>query len=304
MLIAAIVAVLTTAFLILVMRMPLPGILGEYLAGVTLPQELRSAVLISDREDGTSVLYHARIGGLNKESLDAGLISASLSNEQEARIERAPDGTFKVSVNETTIIQDAYPRVGVSVSPSGTRVAFAQAIDTQAFVSPAQAPALALDRKRWEVVVYEPSTRTTSTLGTGVLPVFIDDTHVVWLAPAGIAVADLVNGQTQVLLSDTTGRAASVSLVSPDRTLVAWYAPKDQQLTLYRMSAGEAVALPPVSVPSPVRSLALTNDAVYIIRSVGFGTEILKQPIAGGEAVSVVRLPSSMRIQRLLFGSI
>lgn len=301
---AVVVAVAALSYLILVLRMPLPGFIGEYLAGASLPAELRSATLIAARGADRNVLYRAEAAGFDTETLDAAVVSATVDAAGSARIDRTPEGTFRVLLDDAVVIQDQYPRVGITRAATGNRIAYAQAVDTQAFISPAEAPQLFLDRKRWEVVVYEPATRTTSTLGQGVSPVFVDDTHVVWLAPAGLAIADLVTGETRVLVSDTEGRVPAAALVSPDHSLIAWYASASKSLVLYRISASGAEALPVVDLPSPVRSVALGNDALYIVRSIGLGTEILKQPLAGGELTNLVRLPVSMRVQRLLFGNI
>lgn len=299
-----VVAVAAVSYLILVLRMPLPGFVGEYLAGLSLPQELRSATLVAAGGNGKSVLYRADTVGFHSEELDASVVSATEDATGSARIDHTEEGTFRVLLDDAVVIQDQYPRIGITRATGGNRIAFAQAVDTQAFISPAEAPMLFLDRKRWEVVVYEPATRTTSTLGQGVSPVFVDDTHVVWLAPAGLAIADLVSGETRVLVPDAEGRVPATALVSPDHSLIAWYAPASKNLVLYKISASGAEALPALDVPTPVRSISLGNDVLYIVRSVGLGTEILKQSIESGEVTNLMRLPTSMRIQRLLFGSI
>jgi hypothetical protein len=299
-----IVALLVVSYLILAMKMPLPGFIGERLAGLSFPKDLNAVTLISDRGVEGSVEYTHNGSAFTPKALGVSLLSATKDASGSAHIVQVTDGAYKVFIDDAVVIQDGHPRIGIARSPSGMRIAFAQALDTSTFVSPADAPILFLDRDRWHVIVYEPSTKTFTTLGKGVTPFFVDETHIAWIAPTGLAMADLVSGETSLLVADIDGRVPALSLVSPDRSLVAWYAAASKDLVLYRVTASGAEPLPSVVLPTPLRSIALGNDAVYLVRSILTGTEILKQPLQGGEAESVVRVPASMRISRLLFGNI
>lgn len=264
-----------------------------------LPEELGMARLVADKE-GTSTLY----GRLSiQKSLEGQLVSATKGEGGMAHIVRTSDGEFQVFVGDKVVLMDATPRIGIARSPDGKRIAFAEAIDSASFVSTAEAPQIPLDRKSWRIKVYEPETRTTIDLGTGGSVVFLDNTHVAWLAPAGLAVSDLSTNAVKVLVEDLEGRVPSTKLFSPDRSIIGWYTAGSNALTLYRVTADSAEALPPVTVPTPHRSLVLGNDAVYVITMGGTGTKIIKQPFAGS-AETIAELPVTLGINRLLLGSL
>jgi hypothetical protein len=166
-----------------------------------------------------------------------------------------------------------------------------------------------LSHRGWNVVLYIPATHKSITLGAGASPLFIDTTHVAWIAPTGLAVIDLSTGNTTILVKNLTIKVLSTVLVSPDHTIVAWYDPSSKNLMEYKVTASTATALPATPVPAgsltgmkPIHSLSLGNDSVYMLRLSPTGTEILKATF-GQQATKVGSLPSSLGIGRLVIGS-
>lgn len=236
---------------------------------------------------------------------DAGgvLISAAQNGKGTARITRSADGTFVVSMDTITVLQDKTPRTNIDVAPDGRSIVFAVASSTSATIPSASASSLPISRTAWNVVLYLPATHSTIMLGAGVSPFFVDQSHIAWIAPAGLALADLMTGTSAVLVPDTTGHVSSQMLVSPDHTIVAWYAPGAGMLLPYKVSASGATALTKTTLPSPSRSVTLGNDSFYILRTAGTETEILKQAF-GQQAVHAGDIPSSLDIRRLVLGTL
>lgn len=282
---------------------PLGNQLKAMITPTAIPQELRGAAFLSDMASGSTSIYRFPASG--KSMADAGglLLSAAQNGKNSASITRSADGMFKVSVDGAVVLQDSEPRVGIDVAPDGKSIAFGMASDTMAFAPASVTPLLPLDRTRWNAVVYMPATHKTIVLGKGVSPFFLDATHVAWLAPAGLAVSDLTNGTSKVLVSDLTGRVPFAPLVSPDHTIVAWYASGGfKTLQVYKVTATAAQALPKTTLPFNVSSVALGNDTFYELRTSGAPTDILEQPFGGSAAVAG-HILASLKVSRLLLTS-
>ncbi len=281
---------------------PIGTALQELLFPRAIPQELHAAAFISDSLNGNSILYRFGPPGMTAENAGAVLVSATESKNGFARITRSADGTFKVYLDGQVVLQDTIQRLGIDRAPDGKSLVFAVASSTEPFISPVQAPTLSLDRKSWNVFLYIPSTHTALKLGAGVSPFFLDNTHVVWMAPAGLAIVDLASGTSKILVPDITGRASAAALVSPNHTIFAWYESGSKTLVPYKVSTTNAVALPKTIVPS-VRWVTLGNDSFYELAASARDTQILKQAFGAGSVV-VGHVPPAPTIQRLLLGSI
>ncbi len=266
----------------------------------TVPEELTSVVFVAESTEG-SLLYP---GLSRQEKLPGTLVSATKDELGSAQILRTGSGKFQVVVDGTTVVEDTKPRMGIARSPSGMRVAYAEAIEPSAFLSPASAPILSADRKSWRVVVYEPETRSSFVLGLGGAPVFLDDTHIVWMAPAGLAIADLQTAKTTLLLPETEAHIPLSTLRSPDGKTIGWYAKGGQQVTLYRLGDDTVSPLQTIALPKGIVSATLGDGALYSIRIRPWMTSVLTQPIAGGEPETVMTIPNPLRIQRLLIGNL
>ncbi|MDB5195391.1 MAG: hypothetical protein JWO84_575 [Parcubacteria group bacterium] len=270
----------------------------------SIPPELQSASFLSDVGPANTMMYRFPKTGKTREDAGAVVISATQSTKGSARITRAADGTFTVSLDGKAVQQDKTPRVGIDRAPDGASIVFAVASSTsQTFTSPADVPTLPLIRKNWSIVMYVPSTHTTIRLGTGASPFFIDQTHVAWLAPVGLAVIDLTTKKSTVLVPDMNGRISSETLVSPDHSIVAWYAGVDAKtLVPYKVTATSAYALATTTLTTS-HSIILGNDSFYEIGASSGATQILKQPF-GASASVVGSIPLALKISRILFGSL
>jgi hypothetical protein len=272
----AVIAVVLIAAAVAYLFTPMGSYIGGYFAQGPIPQELKGAILFADRTPNKTTTYLFGKDLKNPaEELDSVIVSETVDSTGSSRITRSADGTFKVFLEGKLISHDFLPRIGISRSPDGNLIAFAQATATPEFISPAQAPLSPIDSKRWEIIVYKASTNTIINLGVGVSPFFVDQTHVAWIAPAGLAIADLSSKNITVLVKNLNIHPLSVSLVSPDHSSIAWYDAHLKVLTAYKITATTATLLPLTtlangsSTASSLHSLSLGNDGVYLIRLVG-----------------------------------
>ncbi|KND48241.1 MAG: hypothetical protein AB199_04405 [Parcubacteria bacterium C7867-004] len=257
---------------------------------------------VSDREIGKTTLY--RYDGTAKETevVESSIVSTVERENGAARIMQR-DGIFQVVVDGTVVIEDQTPRIGIDRSPDGTRIVFAKAIDASSFVSPAESFQSSVDRRSWEVIVYEPATKSTITLGTGASPFFVDDTHIALMTLEGLAIRDLESEEMRIVIQDERGRVSAVTLVSPDHSVFAWYAAGSKTLRTYKVTAGGATLFSETEVPGKIRSLSLGDDALYLLQGNGWGVDVLKQPF-GEKAERIGSLPSQMGVSRILLGSL
>ncbi|MEK7549410.1 MAG: hypothetical protein AAB519_00280 [Patescibacteria group bacterium] len=265
----------------------------------SLPSELQGATFISDQGAQTIAYPFLR----RAEAVPGKLISATNYESGSASIIKR-DATFSVMLDGNTVLEDTRPRLNITRSSTGSRIAYAEAEDPSVFVSPADAPLLANDRSQWKVVVYEPLTRTSFVLGNGVAPFFVDDTHVAWMAPAGLAIADLTTGTSKVLVPDIQGRTPTSSLVSPDHSIIGWYSDDAQAIELYRVSVDTAEPVSVIPLSPKVISVTLSNDALYSISLQSSQSVVMKQSFTDASPHTIMKLPLGLYVKRLLLGSI
>jgi hypothetical protein len=283
---------------------PLGTSLQERFIGTQIPQELRAAAFVSDQPTGVSIIYHFQAyGKAATEDAGAALVSAVQDARGSARITRVANGTFMMYLDGKVIQQDTHARIGIDRAPDGKSVVYAQASSTMPFLPPAAGPTLNISRTGWNVIVFTPSTGPSIHLGAGVSPFFIDQTHVAWLAPAGLAVIDLSTQQTKILVPDVAGRGSEAMLVSPDHSVFAWYEGKSKTLMPYKVTPTTATALPKTLVPDSLRWVALGNDSLYELDRTESNTQILKQAF-GAKALLIGHFTASTNITRLWLGSI
>lgn len=264
-----------------------------------LPQELASTTFVADSPKGTKVYPGLR----GVETSSGMLVSATQDASGTARITESADGVFSVFLDGKVILTDKKPRTTIARSPDGSRVAFAESVQADTFISPVIAPALSLERKNTNIVVYTPETRSSLTLGPGAAPVFTDATHLVWLAASGLARTDVTTGSTTILIPDTKSRIPALHLVSPDHTHIAWYTEGKSSFTVYRLTETGAERVSETTLPKPYFSVALGNDSFYVLRSRSGMAEVVKVAFGSADVVPVAHLPLGLKITRMLIGS-
>ncbi len=263
----------------------------EAWAAVTMPAELSSA-LFASAAPGKSVLYERGFLGFRERyPLDGMRISIVRSDDHVASIARTSDRSplsLELDGKEMTKISPA--ATGLAVSPNGTRFAF-------------QVPSLVgSSTKSWDISFFDTETSAARMVAEGQAPFFIDDERVGIIGADGIsslAFADSTASTTELVPLDSSELIQDVAL-SPDRTLVGWYDPTAKEIRVYRIT--DTVMTPVVSVRSTVRSLALSNDRLYLLAPLPDGSkDVWSYTLDDGAGTRIHHLPASLNIYRMIF---
>ena len=280
------------AYLFLVLQMPLPGMLGQYVSALMLPQELREAQFVSASPRGTVVFTHAgytyteevRFLGAARTLVETAKGYAALETVAEGGAQRlVVDGVTKV---ESPSLRS------VSASPDGRRIAYTETSDGSVY---------AADPSRWVVKVYYPDPGTTQVVGSGFAPFFIDDITIGYFTAAGIFAINLETGVPRALARESFRYPFDALLVSPDRTHLAWQ-DTDHQVHLYTLTSTGATAAGLLSFTELEGASAVTmgNQGLYTVRATNVGSEVWRRGY-DGSFTRVVVLPPALETTRLMF---
>lgn len=147
---------------------------------------------------------------------------------------------------------------------------------------------------QWEVWLQHTRSADRVSLGTGYAPFVLDDTHVAWFAPDGIAVHGFVNGTTTLAYRMPIAQMGSAIQFSPDRRHVAW---TDASKRVTHLGAVTAETYRETgTISDALASPVLANDALYDVRQSLRGAQLWRYPLSGGKAILIETFPPSFQL--------
>lgn len=274
-------------------------------SALTLPHELKGAVFLADGPAGTTA-YTLSGFSYKPQALNGILLSGT--DHLATSVVRTGE-SYVLTLNGKSLPATSTPRVGVSALTDGSMAVYATTPTTTPQLlsaAPNLYQVLTLDATQWhiELVQLRPTTIMTQRGPSGMAPLFLDGTHIVYLSPAGIFVWNPASGTVTELLHRTFRNIAVSMLQSPDHSLIAYRDLSAKNVTIYRVTATSAEAVATIAAEKSVSSYALGNDALYALHTTPNGTEIWKQGFADKEPHRIGFLPQSLQITRLLIGSL
>ena len=276
---------------------------GAFVTALTMPSGLKSATFISTTRT-TTTLYRLSGFSFTSETLPGTLISADERAPNSAQIILDAEGKYTLYLNGKSMYATTSSLAGVSVSPDGNSIAFAH---SKTALVPREMPQLIpmtwFDSRMWQVTSLSLKTGVYTSIGTGSAPLFIDDTHLLRVAPGAILVTDVTTNQQSAVSPGVFYRAPVSVLQSPDRTLIGWENNPVKTISIYKTSARgvELVATMPYSGSGVY---ALGNDGLYIAHASPFGGGVWKQGFTDKKPHKVGFLSSAYFITRIATGSL
>ncbi|HEX2792431.1 MAG TPA: hypothetical protein VHO23_01825, partial [Candidatus Paceibacterota bacterium] len=171
-------------------------------SALTLPDELRSAALISDT--GTTSSVH-RIGWwFYREVAATGHQYASVALFKDggiAAIALEPSGEAMLEIDGQRIGALPASSTGLTVAPDGTKLGVMYIPD---YESPAQLPENVTDTEPtlWQIGVFRIPSATFSPAGKGYAPFFMDDANLARAVPAGVTMLTIPTGEMHQLIDE------------------------------------------------------------------------------------------------------
>jgi hypothetical protein len=268
-----------------------------------MPSELRTATFISSQQDTTTLLHVAGLK-FQKEVIDGVLISADERAPNSARIILDKKGIYTLFLNGKSLYATSSPLAGVSVSPDGTMIAFAEGgVPLKPLDKPQLIPGSRFDSRSWKVLVLALASGAKTELGAGSAPLFLDATHVLYFAPGGIFSIDL-KAQKKTLVQPGVFNLASVTVLqSPDRTVMGWRDGTSNAISIFRVRTDGVEKIGDIT-PIGGGASALGTTAVYSARQSAYGGTLQKQGFTQAKSHTVGSLPSNLSIIRIMTGSL
>jgi hypothetical protein len=238
-----------------------------------MPAELRAATFVAEDHYGVPTGYRVGVWDFKPAALT-----------HTPAIEKA----LADPINEKLTTRDAVE------SPSASRVAFSVLLTGVAPQSP----------EDWQVNVMD-SNGSSRTIGRGLAPFFIDESHVGRFTFNGIVVTDvdalgssLATSTGKLVIARDFPTFSAWPRVSPDGRFVAYVDEKDDRLVVANARQDFALV---TWYPLPVSSFALTNDHLYVLVATDDGTDVISYPLTAGNPQQVYRFPASLHITDLRF---
>lgn len=264
-------------------------------SALTLPADLTNAVFIVPPAE-----YRKNAFGYEATALPVGVLTGyAHAGDTTLRLVKNMQGEFSLTVNRAEVINTLLPVSFPTLSPDGRAVAYSQSLNSSgqelaetpiarnALVEPIGALAL----------LYFPATERTLALGAGVAPKFIDQTHIVRIAPGGIIVTDLTTGYETVLLTRSISALGAPILQSPDRSLIAVTDRVLAKTSVYRVTPTtlETVA----EFNAAFTPAVLTDTALYELRTESGKRTLWRYPLDGSKPHRAHTFPRTFNVEAI-----
>ncbi|MBY0294304.1 hypothetical protein K2Q08_03160, partial [Patescibacteria group bacterium] len=270
--------------------------LGKWITLRNLPLEIKSAVYIHDDEKEGSAEYRPNGEIYSYRKVEGYLVSADNRNAP-AQILRTNAGEYAITASGKLLLQSSIPKAGVSRSADGRYVAYAHEIATSSELASGE-----IDTAKWMTTLLDSTTGSSTDIGIGISPLFVDATHVVRIATTSVIETNIQTGRHTTLVDGGFGTTTAGVLASPNRTLLGWHDHVTSSVKVYKVF-GDGIGLFS-TVPierNDASTYALGDTALYEIRPSGDSAALYMTPF-GGVTKLVMYLPPSVAPNRILIG--
>ncbi len=269
------------------------------------PPELKSASFVRVDQYST-VQYVPSNGAYVAHNQQGALVSEDVRAKQTARVLKTPNGQYQVMVGDQIATSSSATKVGVSLSPDSHAVAFAETMTPSlGMETPTDfLSQMTMSPSNWSVVLLDTATASSTRISNGVSPVFVDDTHIVFLREDGIYMFDTTTHVLTRVVERSMKKVSLVPLVSPDRTLIAVRDSSMKTIAIFRIDVGKQQVrlVTDISTSGGVASYALGNTGLYSVRLIDQRTEVWMTDFESHTYTAALILPDTVRGTRVQLG--
>jgi hypothetical protein len=257
---------------------------AELTAGA-FPDDLAGASYLLTPENGGSVHAQGTFGFMAPYGADIVVTDMTKTADHTASIGvDKKTGDSIVFLDGAPLVSSETEKRRIALSPSGHAVMFAEKRGSE-----------------WEVVRVD-ANGVVRDAGPGFGGVFLSDETTMQIGAEGASAMDWVFGESTGSSTMETMTEDFFIAQSADRSEFVVRDPASAFVVVYRVSGTEPFAL---SMADFFRAgpghLALTKDAVYVVANTDSGSTITRHSLdRSQEAEDVLRLPSALRISKLL----
>lgn len=273
--------------------------IAETWSAYTLPQELRSAVLISVKEDETTTLS-PQIYQYKKTWQSIGDTTMFVRSGGNTLAVIKSDSKYLLKENDEERVRSDLPIMAVSQAPNSKAILYAQAIELEKESRPAVPQGIvAINPLSYEIRLYLPTVGKNERVISGYAPLFINDTQFLFFAYSGLYMYDLQSGVGKTLLEKTFPVIFGPILQSPDRSLISFSDVVKKVTYVYRLKDSELSLI--LETPEILIRPALSNTALYEIKNKENGSEIWKYDFGVSKPQLIHTIPRSLGLNRIVF---
>jgi hypothetical protein len=271
----------------------------------SMSSELKGVTFLADGLDGTT-MYTIKGYSFVPVKLNGTLISLEKNGDKIAEIVLDTKNMYHVTIDGTEVYASSTPLLGISVAPDrNSFVVSAKSSPKESVPEHIYFAANQVHPFYWNTtILHSMGAGVPDIIGQGLAPLYVDATHVIRVSPVGIVAADAGTNVVTVLAAHTTPYLMSITLRSPDRTLIALPGTSAKSLLIYKVGPTSALQVATVTIATRATSFALGNDTLYLVSTTAKGTQISKQGFTDAKSTVIASLPSDLKITRFIIGSL
>ncbi len=268
-----------------------------------IPPELQEVKFLAEEPTGTAI-YNVEGKKFVKTDVGGVLLSAERTPSGMAQVIKTTDGTYRVLLNDKELFATTTALLGVSVSPDQNQIVYSRSETAEIGVFPAGLSYASVRPSEWKVYTFDISTGTHFLTGTGNHSLFVSGSEIARISPRGIVSFNLSTGSSTQLLENEFQSVPVPSLVSPDRTKIALVNTAERVVVVSNVSGTALSEVERIPLEGKIMSFALGDNALYVLRTSKWGTEILKRPFGTAEYTRIMLVPENLKVNRLLISSL
>lgn len=259
-------------------------------------EEMRSAQFLTFTDTETQLSTLQGQYAMQTQEVADHLLSRDVHGAIDARVVRAMDGEYGVYVGDTMVATSSLPVLQVSISQDGRYLAYIEPNNSKAATIPPLQfwSFFSLRTQDWSLVLLDTETRTRVELGTGVAPVMVDSTHLLYANVDGMYVYDVASGIRMRVLEKQVTQVPITRLISPNRLVFGVYDSEQQAIRVYGLDSTlkQVTERGHVQVIGSVATYVLGDTGIYSLRIRDQKAEVWRQRYGASISSVAIVLPA------------
>lgn len=278
----------------------LAGPIFGFWPGMMVPQELRQASIVRTIHNGVEVYVPANVGYVRTLAAKGESVSIGKMGTHVLAVRKEGD-QWILEDNGIELSRAAQKIAAPSYAPTTGMVLFSEEIKRESVARQGEkVPSVSIvNPSDFEIHLSSPRKQATDKIIGGYAPLFVNDTQFLFFNHGGVYMYDIQSGTARKVLERTIPLIFGSVLQSPDRTLISFSDIEKKTSYVYKVS--DSGLIPVLEIPELLMKPALSNTALYELKSYVNGSEIWKYDFGDTTPHLVRTLPRSLSVSGIVF---